>query len=561
MQKSEFSLNDVSLKLVSDGAASATSTAQPALRRCLVLGAASVLGFVVPFFSGMALLQQKWGTPQSVITQPFTGPILRDGLNISSYSIGYAGVLSGGNFLGILLCTAALLLGPSAVSMTIVAAGKLRGRSQRLRALLSVAAFSAAVVVFAWWELITGGQPCYYDEVQPAGYTRGQVNGCAGNWLNVVWGSIINVLYVPLCFLTLFMMGDSGDSTSAPRLPFHSSAISPWPSFSYGTLFFLITAFVTGCFTRMASNVDGYHSTADSYVEGQFSSDGNGYAMNVWCWSADGCLKGFGYYYKLYPDVVIYFCFILALLFTGLLTRLIPPLHRAMRRHLRLHALPPKGSSSFHPMHRLPHGCTVGELFLCLWALSLFIVWTNFWTNGYCQAGCLGSVVKGVVQTKFQCCRIYVETCHCNAQLMTDASYGCGTTAMRSHAADFGVIPSNTCTGTSKCASGKTSKLQYPQPEYDTEVAARVVGHIANLAFSLMLYPVSKHSPWLTVFGVGFPHALKFHRLMGNVGFFFATLHMFIWYGQWAVQGILWSNVGSINFLRISPVNVHWNDW
>ena len=311
MQKSDVSLNDVSLKLVSDGADSATSTAQPALRRFLVLGAASVLVFVVPFFSGMALLQQKWGTPQSVITQPFTGPILRDGLNITGYSLGYSGVLSGGNFLGILFCTAALLLGPSAVSMTIVAAGKLRGRSQRLRALLSVAAFSAAVVVFAWWELITGGQPCYYDEVQPAGYKRGQVNGCAGNWLNVVWGSIINVLYVPLCFLTLFMMGDSGDSTSAPRLPFHASAISPWPSFSYGTLFFLITAFVTGCFTRMASNADGYHSTADGYAEGQFSSDGNGYAMNVWCWSADGCLKGFGYYYKLYPDVVIYFCFII----------------------------------------------------------------------------------------------------------------------------------------------------------------------------------------------------------------------------------------------------------
>jgi predicted ferric reductase len=185
----------------------------------------------------------------------------------------------------------------------------------------------------------------------------------------------------------------------------------------------------------------------------------------------------------------------------------------------------------------------------------------NFWVNGYCQSGCLGSVVGGVVQTKFQCCRVYSETSSCNAQLTTDPTYGCGTSAMRADAAAYGVDPSAfVCTGYSQCATGSGS-LQYPIPEYQGEVAARVVGHIANLAFSLLLYPVSKHSPWLSVFGIGFPHALKFHRLMGIVGFLFATLHMFIWYGQWVVQGTLWSNVVTVNFNRISPVNIHWDNW
>ena len=316
------------------------------------------------------------------------------------------------------------------------------------------------------------------------------------------------------------------------------------------------------CHRYVVNYGDSYEGNSNAgFSEGQFSYNANGYAMRFWCLSADGCANGFGYYYKLYPDVVIYLSFVLALFIIGLLTRLIPPLRRLMHHRLRLHALPPKGSSSFHPMHRMPHGCTVGELLLALWALLLFIVWINFWTNGYCQAGCLGSVVDGVVQTKFQCCRMYVETCHCNAQLMTDASYGCGTAAMRRRPGNFGVNPSTPCTGSSQGASGSTGIMQYPHPEYDTEAAARIVGHIANLAFSLLLYPVSKHSPWLTVFGIGFPHALKFHRLIGNVGFFFATLHMFIWYGQWAVQGTLWGNVGTINFLRISPVNVHWDNW
>ena len=209
-----------------------------------------MLLIVVPFFSGLALLQQQWGTPQSSNTQPFTGPILRDGINVTGYSIGYAGVLSGGNFLGILFCIAALLLGPCATSMAIVAAGKLRQRTHRVCALLSIAAFTAAMVVFAWWELITGGQPCYYDTHQPAGYTRGQINGCGGNWLNVVLGAIMNVLYVPLCLLALILLMPSGVAApTSAHLPFHSSAISPLPSFSCGTLFFFATSFVTGCFT------------------------------------------------------------------------------------------------------------------------------------------------------------------------------------------------------------------------------------------------------------------------------------------------------------------------
>jgi hypothetical protein len=555
---SELSVGLVSLNMLSD----AESSGHHALRRFLIVAAASMLLFVGLFFSGLALQQQKWGTPDSSNTQPFEGPILRNGINVTAHDFGYDGVLSGGNFLGILFCAAALLLGPSTSSMAIVAAGKLLNRTHRVCALLAIAAFSAAMVVFAWCELITGGQPCYFDKSQPVGYNRGQINGCAGNWLNVVWGAIINVLYLPLCLLALSMLSNL-DVSAPPRLPFHSSAVNPLPAFSCGMLFFLTTAFAAGCFTYVVNYGDSYKKASlhnPSYREGQFGFDSNGYALNQWCWSADGCLNDFGYYYKLYPDVVIYYAFIFSLLLAGLLIRFSPPLHRFMHHRVRLHALPPKGSSSFHPMQCLPHGCTVGELFLCTWALALFAMWVNFWTNGYCQADCLGTVVNGVVQTKFQCCRFYYETTHCNAQLMTDPSYGCGTAKMRRRAADFGVDPSISCTGSSQCASGR-GFLQYPHPEYDTEAAARVVGHIANLAFSLMLYPVSKHSPWLTVFGVGFPHALKFHRVMGNIGFFFATLHMFIWYGQWAVQGTLWDNVGTIDFLRISPVLVHWDNW
>lgn len=88
-------------------------------------------------------------------------------------------------------------------------------------------------------------------------------------------------------------------------------------------------------------------------------------------------------------------------------------------------------------------------------------------------------------------------------------------------------------------------------PHYVTQKAARVFGHLSNLALSLVLFPVARNSVWEAAFGVPFDRALYYHRAMGRVAWLFTTLHMLTWMGKWAIEGTLLHNVVTTNDLLV----------
>ena len=75
------------------------------------------------------------------------------------------------------------------------------------------------------------------------------------------------------------------------------------------------------------------------------------------------------------------------------------------------------------------------------------------------------------------------------------------------------------------------------------QTVARVLGHMANLSLSLVLFPVARNSVWEAAFGLPFDRALYYHRAMGRIAWLFTTLHMLVWMGKWAAEGNLWRNV------------------
>jgi hypothetical protein len=87
-------------------------------------------------------------------------------------------------------------------------------------------------------------------------------------------------------------------------------------------------------------------------------------------------------------------------------------------------------------------------------------------------------------------------------------------------------------------------KLSY-DPHATVQVVARVLGHMANLALSLTLFPLARNSVWEAAFGIPFDRAVFYHRVMGRIAWLFVTLHMAVWVGKWAAEGTLLHNLVS----------------
>ena len=120
--------------------------------------------------------------------------------------------------------------------------------------------------------------------------------------------------------------------------------------------------------------------------------------------------------------------------------------------------------------------------------------------------------------------------------------------------------------------SVETLAMEDPYPS--TQIAARVLGHLTTLAMSFVLFPVTHNSVWEAALGIPFERAVKYHRVMGRLVWLLVTLHMLLWQGKWAREGILWSNVFTVNNLQITaacpPSNtdddacgnrVHFDNW
>jgi predicted ferric reductase len=101
----------------------------------------------------------------------------------------------------------------------------------------------------------------------------------------------------------------------------------------------------------------------------------------------------------------------------------------------------------------------------------------------------------------------------------------------------------------------RIEKESKPDTHPLAQIWARVFGHFSNLSFSLLLLPAARNSMWVSVFGMPFDRAIKYHRFLGVIAYWSVTTHMLIWFGKWGVQGLLANNLTNFHNLKIMPSN------
>jgi hypothetical protein len=89
------------------------------------------------------------------------------------------------------------------------------------------------------------------------------------------------------------------------------------------------------------------------------------------------------------------------------------------------------------------------------------------------------------------------------------------------------------------CFSNK--RIADHSPPYSAlERLARTLGHIGNLSFSFLLFPIARNSIWDQLYGIPFDRAIKYHRWLGyfTVGSWFT--HFLVWSVYYAKLGAFW---------------------
>lgn len=175
--------------------------------------------------------------------------------------------------------------------------------------------------------------------------------------------------------------------------------------------FFLLcmscTTFLTWQFAAYAA--DGYLlpgtgfpvnlNNTNNYFQGNYNS--LNFALFVWNKTGPVVVQ-------LWPDVIIYTAFMLALLLLGFAARLSPALSAALNKQFRSRKLGP---------------ISLGALLLLMWTAAFLGMWIYYWSTLYCDPVCLSNPSK----SKFQCCRLFQETLKCTLVITDDPQYGCGT--------------------------------------------------------------------------------------------------------------------------------------
>ena len=91
--------------------------------------------------------------------------------------------------------------------------------------------------------------------------------------------------------------------------------------------------------------------------------------------------------------------------------------------------------------------------------------------------------------------------------------------------------------------------------EYDqaqTEMAARMLGHMLNLFSAFLLIPASGTGLLVEVFAVPYERTIKYHRILGYITFLLMTSHAMTWWCKWLREGNLGHNIVEYNSLLIS---------
>lgn len=92
------------------------------------------------------------------------------------------------------------------------------------------------------------------------------------------------------------------------------------------------------------------------------------------------------------------------------------------------------------------------------------------------------------------------------------------------------------------------------------QVAARVLGHVATLALSLMAYPLSRDGLLVACFGASYERTLKWHRALGGLAYLLVTAHLATWWVKWTLQELWTRNLLALT-VTVSPGQTHWDNW
>lgn len=95
----------------------------------------------------------------------------------------------------------------------------------------------------------------------------------------------------------------------------------------------------------------------------------------------------------------------------------------------------------------------------------------------------------------------------------------------------------------------------------DWQIAARVLGHMANFFIAWALLPLAKDGWMVTVFGIPWERGIKYHRAAGVLGWAVVGAHMLTWWIKWGMQGLLPDNIITVGYLQTYPGHVHQNNF
>ncbi len=258
-------------------------------------------------------------------------------------------------------------------------------------------------------------------------------------------------------------------------------------------LIFILVAllFATGCFTSV------WNFSAGSYFPAS-----SPYAVNPKTWTAGSGKKTF--IFKMYPDSLMFYGFLLLLLLGGAATYVIPAWKRTL--HTRIGG----GTASKYPhggilrtLHPAVWGMTVGELLVVTCTVCLFV--------GKPPPLLTPATPRSPRPLCFAVWFVY-----------------------------WGYLFDH--------IEHEVSRMQHAA----TQRWARVFGHMATLSFSLLMLPVARDSLWTSAFGMSFERAIKFHRWLGTAAYFWLTVHMLTWWAAWAKIGAFWNNIFTSHNLIIS---------
>eukprot|EP00911_Craspedida_sp_UC1_P001887 UC1_evm2s1448 len=262
--------------------------------------------------------------------------------------------------------------------------------------------------------------------------------------------------------------------------------------------------------------------------------------------------------FKLYLDTVVFYGFLAALVLVAGAAHALPTLRSVLHHRVRLPALSPR--SAWNPF---PVGATVGELLLLAGVGGLYAFWIWHWRVYHTRitTETQAKVFDLIQNPKEIVCCLNATGAQIDGRDAATAAkllfpFDATTTTTTTSTTVFG------SSAAAAAAAAPPTNCTLPADENaDLQIWARVVGHLATLSMSLLLFPVHRNSLWTAVFGVSFDRAVKYHRAMGVMVWLMTTLHMMLWMGKWLLDGTLSNNIVQIKYLQITPTLVHYDNF